>query len=170
MSKTLIIIVIVIVVVGGGYWVYQSITPSGEPTKEGQITEDRIAGWKTYRNEEYGFEIKYPDSWLAREFVSNPGQIFGIVFSEKEGTEKSVDVQIFAFSETIEDFTKGAEKVTDVRERFSVGNYPALLLGPEGAMGGSLRIFKDGKMFGISCHYSALETWREMFPTFKFLQ
>jgi len=125
--------------------------------------------WKIYKNEEYGFEIKYPNSWLTKEFVSNPNQVFGIIFYEKEGTEKSVDIQIYNSTETIEDFIKKAEELTSI-ERLSVNNYPAVLLGSEGAMGGSLRIFKGEYTFAISCHSTALEIWKKMFPTFKFIE
>jgi len=35
------------------------------------LIEDETANWKTYRNEEYGFEIKYPEDWesLEREYL-----------------------------------------------------------------------------------------------------
>lgn len=31
-----------------------------------KFTDDPTAGWQTYKNEKYGFEIKYPKSWLGR--------------------------------------------------------------------------------------------------------
>ena len=86
------------------------------PPTEEKFAESAIADWQIYRNEEYGFEIKYPNLWLNKEFISNPDQIFGIVFHEQELLEKSVDIQIFTSDETIESFAKNAENIR--RRRF----------------------------------------------------
>ena len=61
------IIVVVMVIIGGGIlaWQYFGVpkeevrAPEEVPEKE-EVIEDETADWKTYRNEEYGFEIKYP--------------------------------------------------------------------------------------------------------------
>jgi len=43
-----------------------------------EITAD-LTNWKTYRNEEYGFEIKYPKNWNIEEEKEFP-DFFGIIF------------------------------------------------------------------------------------------
>lgn len=65
----------VLVSVGGGYWFYPKIL--GISCKEGyklstgldgpirctKISNSDLTTWHTYRNEEYGFEIKYPNNF-----------------------------------------------------------------------------------------------------------
>jgi len=67
------VILILAVVVGIiDYWQYIKIrdfefemTESKIPEKEKK--EDGIVNWQVYRNEEYGFEFKYPDDWVYFE-------------------------------------------------------------------------------------------------------
>ena len=72
--KYILILLILAVLVGGGIlvWVEKQEVPSIELfeikkpekiVKEEPRPENETANWKTYRNEEYGFEIKYPEDW-----------------------------------------------------------------------------------------------------------
>jgi len=67
--KFLLIVAVLAAVVGGGIlWSLQQI-PSSQPLeiKIPEKVKDETANWKTYRNEEYGFEFKYPKDYNIRE-------------------------------------------------------------------------------------------------------
>lgn len=66
----IIIIVVSAVIVGGGILVYQyKFAPEESEFTLTPPPKDETADWKTYRNEEYGYEIKYPKDWEARDYT-----------------------------------------------------------------------------------------------------
>ncbi len=50
------------------------------------MEKDETANWKTYRNEEYGFEVRYPNNWLKDEVDLFPDYIKEAVISSLSHT------------------------------------------------------------------------------------
>ena len=83
-----IIIIAATILVGGGFFGYQylqlqkiregakppaaetTIPPPSPEETQPQTGAIDTSNWKTYRNEEYGFEVKYPEDWDTREVSS----------------------------------------------------------------------------------------------------
>jgi len=57
-----IIILVLAAIIGGGILVWQNFeTPKEEIEISEKLVENETANWEIYRNEEYGFEFKYPE-------------------------------------------------------------------------------------------------------------
>lgn len=65
--KHILIVVILTLITEGGilWWINQQEFSIEFPEikKPEKIVEKKAANWKTYRNEEHGFEFKYPKEW-----------------------------------------------------------------------------------------------------------
>jgi len=101
-----LIIILSIIIFGGGILAYQYLwqisqqetnimikneqNPSEQKpeTKTPEKTQNEIANWQTYRNEEYGFEFK-----VAPLFVKNGYKI--IIWPKEDVTTESLDILIF---------------------------------------------------------------------------
>lgn len=86
MSKKLLLVVgaVLAVVIAVIFWVWKK--HNNDARQYGQVQQNQTqnekididtTNWKTYRNKEYGFEVKYPEEWEYDE-------IDGITFSDKE--------------------------------------------------------------------------------------
>jgi len=59
----LIIVILALIVVGETLYLAKQEVKLPETKLPQKFIQDETADWKTYRNDEYGFEFKYPNQW-----------------------------------------------------------------------------------------------------------
>lgn len=78
------VIIIVLILIGGAYFVFskkdknipaQNIENQNSQSSQSVDGNLSMSDWKTYRNEKYGLEFKYPNEWLIAQ-ESNTNNIF----------------------------------------------------------------------------------------------
>ncbi|MBI4050436.1 MAG: hypothetical protein HY396_00450 [Candidatus Doudnabacteria bacterium] len=79
-------------------------TPAPSPTPS-PAPQDETAGWKTYRNDEYGFEVKYPEDWGTAELTSGgtgiiPLRQVAFYPSDKRYTGENALFEIWVYENT----------------------------------------------------------------------
>src|SRR3989344_1843663 len=78
-SYAFLIILVVLMFISGGFatWYFLNPPPEPEPENVAISQPDQFADWKTYRNEEYGFEFRYPNIFEISEHYLKANHTLG---------------------------------------------------------------------------------------------
>ena len=153
------------------------------------IEKDETENWKTYRNEEYGFELKYPGDWdnpLWQENEYRKGIIFGCPVFDFEGNKYCplfLNIsEVITKNEAIRNISVGAYKEGDVIinegniptiKEFSVDTREAITYHGAGICVETYTKIFDGKMtisFTDRCSVYEGKIFDQILSTFKFIE
>jgi len=179
-----ILAVIIISVIGISAYLLQGtgrqqkeLTPVLPTSTSPQVPEIDTSDWKTYRNEEYGFELRYPSDWEVIEDFSQAVVNFeftGPALDKSPGIEGAFLIQIYRLGkasnlrEWVESFYPEAAKVTI--ENTIINGYPAVIarVPVEWAGTGSMSaILRNDRVFTFVIPH---ESNKSIFSTFKFIK
>lgn len=120
LPSTIIILFAILVTTGFLVWennqmAYQISTPSASPivstpsVSVSPVPVD-VSNWKTYRNETYGFEMKYPLGWNIREADTDTFSL--LIFDPPEVKSLMGSIRLFIFTQTTESLDSQAKVIT----------------------------------------------------------
>ena len=147
-----------------------------------EVVEETV-DWQTYKNKEYGFEVKYPNNWQIKELNNKQ-----ILFIDEEKTTKMGLSGILRI-EILEDvntkdiiewlnnmFYKGAEQeIIPIYKDFVIDGMPAVRFSTPELPGCDDEVvsFKNNNAFliykfGDTCDYFSVDLYNQILSTFKF--
>jgi len=171
-TPILIVLIIAILGVAGyfSYKIYKSpIQPATQPTTSlvPSATPDITANWKTYTNNQYGFELKYPQGDKVEE-IKDPGIHYFSIPHLDQGT----DINFYPSDSNFKINKSFVDTDILKQENIKFNNLPAKHItvnGPNGLQIEYLLVGQNQKYLIIS-YFEADNLSSQILSTFKFTQ
>jgi len=145
--------------------------PSPQPQTQDTIPLD-TSDWQTYRNDEFGFEVKYPDNWSIEEDYGRAASNF--IF---DGPIKEDRVRDSFFVQILHGLLYSLDeiRVSEIRAGndvviTNINEIPALIVdsSKQGCHYKLLSERRSGDLFTVSCSYTPIEN--QILSTFRFIE
>jgi len=100
-------VLIILIVLFGGFFAYKYLKPAGTLAPEQVFVQENNANWKTYTNEKYSYELKYPEDWGEQKpgDPPYPGPPEGVEFYSLDNNNfcrAAIESSVFSFDGEIE--------------------------------------------------------------------
>lgn len=149
-----------------------------------KVVEIETTDWKTYRNEEYGFELKYPEDWVFNKrkgYIFGPGstQLEDIEFYEASYRYSPIDLVIhsnlknYSSSEWLEKYINYPLGYSPIKRELSIGGKQGVIVTySQGCMGNEAFVSSEKYIFILkTCVGLAMKSiFDTMLSTFRFLE
>ncbi len=192
----LIIVGAIVILAGvsyGVYWFFTSQPTESLPTDQEGITPGQLptgeidgetADWQTHRNEEYGFEVRHPDTWIAESIDR------GIRLTDVYNFNETFNVNVSPLGINIEktnfgfiqewfdnEFSDRIPELIPEYDEIAINSIRGIKFSDPISMGGCGEkhvLIKNSKVYSIerygeTCDYSN-ELFDQILSTFKFIE
>ena len=129
------------------------------------------SGWQTYRNEEYGFEVKYPSDYIVESFYDNKVAQFEHVSFPHEGFQLIVSPDDNEGEVLLDDWTEIHSDYFTGWEHIVVNTIPMLQKSDSGNVVfiNEKDVYTVSNGFDVGAGYIDLDTFNTILSTFKFI-